>query len=108
MQSIKSTISTDVLKGTWTIGRWKVPRKAVFPAIITVLIVVGLLSPLFDLHHIHGLPSAKLYSQHLFFDAIADAGGFWAGSLCKHWYHKIPVAIAFALISTLALVTIVG
>jgi hypothetical protein len=57
---------------------------------------------------VHGLPSARLYTQHLFFDGIADAGGFYASSFCKHWYHKIPIAVAFALASTFALVTLVG
>jgi hypothetical protein len=108
MQLIKTTLSPEILHGDLKIGKRRIPRKVIFPTIIALLVVVGLLSPLFDLHHIHGFPGAKLYTQHLFFDGIADAGGFYASSFCKHWYHKVPIAVGFALISTFALVTLVG
>ena len=108
MQAVKANISSSALEGHWTLFDRKVPRRAIFPIGIALLAIVGILSPLFDLHQVHGLPSTKLYTQHLFFDSIADAGGYWASTFCKHWYHRIPVAIGFALLSTLTLVTLVG
>jgi hypothetical protein len=108
MKILTSTISPKILEGHWQVGGRRVPRKAAFPIAIALLAVAGILSPLFDLHHIHGLPGARLYSQHLFFDGLADAGGFYASTFCRHWYHKVPIAVAFALVTTLALVTLVG
>ena len=108
MQLARTTISPDILKGTLRVGRWQVSRKLVFATALVAVALAVLLSPLFNLHHIHGFPGTKLYTQHLFFDSIADAGGFYASTFCKHWYHRVPIAVAFALLSTFALVTIVG
>jgi hypothetical protein len=82
--------------------------KIAIPIAIGVVAVAGLLSPLFDLSHVHGFPGAHLYAQHLYFDGIADAGGYYAATFCKHWYHRLPIAIAFALGATFLLVTLVG
>lgn len=57
--------------------------------------------------HAHNA-SVVTYLQHLLFEAIADGGGYYASKMCSHWYHKVPLAIAFALLSTLLLVTFVG
>ena len=57
--------------------------------------------------HIHGF-SLVTYCQHLFFDGIADAGGWFAYQFCKHRWHRISIAVGFALLTTLALVTLVG
>lgn len=45
---------------------------------------------------------------HLLFDGIGDAGGYWASKFCRHAYHRIPLAMACGLISTLLMVTLVG
>lgn len=108
MKAISSTASPSLLSGSWNIRGRQVPKRAIFPLALVLLALAGILSPLFDLSHIHGFPGTKLYTQHLFFDGIADAGGFYASTFCKHWYHRVPIAIGFALVSTLALVTLVG
>jgi hypothetical protein len=77
------------------------------PLALLVLLVGGLFSPLFDLSQIHGF-SARIYSQHFYFDFIAGLGGYWASTFCQHWYHRIPLFIAIDALTTLALVTIVG
>jgi hypothetical protein len=77
------------------------------PFVLVVLLVGGLFSPLFDLSHIHGF-SAKIYTQHFYFDFIAGLGGYWASSFCSHWYHRVPLFILIDGLTTLALVTIVG
>lgn len=105
---VKAALPTDLLEGNVRVIRWSIPRKAIFPCVLVLIALAGIFSPLFNLHDIHGVPTARLFSQHLYFDSISDAGGFYAATLCKHWYHKIPVAIAFALISTFCLVTLVG
>lgn len=105
---VRAVLPANLLDGHWKIGSRHVPKKAVFPIAIGLVAAAGLLSPLFDLHHIHGFPGAHAYGQHLFFDGIADAGGFYASTFCKHWYHKLPIAVGFALGTTLALVTLVG
>lgn len=105
---VRTTLPTSLLDGYWEVRSWRIPKRAIFPLALAVLAIIGLTSPLFDLQHLHGFPGTKLYSQHLFFDGIADAGGFYASTFCKHWYHRIPIAIAFALGSTLLLVTLVG
>lgn len=97
-----------LLEGTLNLKVIQLPKRYVFPMVIVCIAVIGIRSPLFDLHHIHGFPGAKAYSQHLFWDGIADAGGFYASSFCKHWYHRIPIAIGIALLSTYLLVTLVG
>lgn len=48
------------------------------------------------------------FAWHLLFDAVADAGGYWAAKFCTHWYHRVPIAMGFGLLSTLGLVTLVG
>lgn len=48
------------------------------------------------------------YLKHLFFDGIADCGGYYASRFCKHRWHRLTLAVAFALATTLALVTLVG
>lgn len=108
MQLLKTTVSPSLLDGTWNVKGLQIPKRAIFPIALVLIALAGIVSPLFDLHHIHGFPGTKLYSQHLFFDGIADAGGFYASTFCKHWYHRIPIAVGFALGSTLALVTLVG
>jgi hypothetical protein len=108
MKAISSTASPSLLSGSWSIRGRQVSKRVIFPLALVLLALAGILSPLFDLHQVHGFPGAKLYSQHLFFDGIADAGGFYASTFCKHWYHRVPIAIGFALVSTLALVTLVG
>lgn len=77
------------------------------PLVLVVLLVGGLLSPLFDLTRIHGF-SARVYTQHFYFDFIAGLGGYWASSFCQHWYHRVPLFILIDGLTTLALVTIVG
>lgn len=103
-----ANVAPSLLEGDFNLKYVKIPRKAVFPVVLAVLAIIGLTSPLFSLHHIHGFPGAKAYSQHLFFESIADAGGFYASTFCKHWYHRLLIAIGFALVSTLILVTLVG
>ncbi len=105
---IRQAIPTNLLAGTVSLRGKRVPKKAIFPVAIAVFAVVGIFSPLFDLHSIHGIPSVKLYTQHLYFDAIGDAGGYYAATFCTHWYHRIPIAVGIALLSTLALVTVIG
>jgi hypothetical protein len=105
---IRQAIPATLLSGHWEIRSHRVPKKAVFPFVLVLFAVAGILSPLFDLSHIHGFPGMRAYGQHLFFDSIGDAGGFYAATFCKHWYHRIPIAVGIALAATLALVTIVG
>lgn len=57
--------------------------------------------------HIHGF-SATVYAQHLFFDGLADAGGWYAYQFCRHKWHRVGVAVGVALITTLGLVTLIG
>lgn len=77
------------------------------PVWLLGLLAAGLFSPLFDLSQIHGF-SAKLYTQHFYFDFIAGLGGYWASSFCQHWYHRVPLFLLIDGLTTLALVTIVG
>lgn len=56
---------------------------------------------------IHGFTLAT-FLWHLLFDGIGDAGGYWAAKFCNHWYHRVPIAMAFGLLTTLGLVTLVG
>ncbi len=64
------------------------------------------MSAIFALHP-HGF-SLIVFCQHLFFDGIADAGGYYAATFCKHRWHRILVGVSFAMVTTLALVTLVG
>jgi hypothetical protein len=105
---IKAAFPTTLLDGHVKVGHWHVPKRTVFPFVLVLVALAGIFSPLFDLNAIHGIPTAKLYAQHLYFDGIGDAGGFYAATFCAHWYHKIPIAIGIALLSTLALVTLIG
>lgn len=105
---IKAALPTNLLDGHVKVIKWRLPRRAVFPVVLLLIAVGGIFSPLFDLSAAHGIPSLKLYTQHIYFDGIADAGGFYAATFCHHWYHRIPIAVGIALISTLALVTLVG
>jgi hypothetical protein len=77
------------------------------PICLLVLLAAGLFSPLFDLSQIHGF-SAKVYTQHFYFDFIAGLGGYWASTFCHHWYHRVPLFVLIDGLTTLALVTIVG
>jgi hypothetical protein len=77
------------------------------PLALAVLLVAGLLSPLFDLSHVHGF-TAKVYAQHFYFDFLAGLGGYWASTFCQHWYHRVPLFILIDALTTFALVTIVG
>lgn len=108
MQLHRSVASASLLEGSVKIHTATIPRRLVFFVALAMLLVAGFLSPLFDLNHIHGFPGAKAYGQHLYFDGISDAGGFYASTFCKHWYHRIPIAIIFALVSTYTLVSLVG
>ena|ERR1017187_7651022 len=105
---VRQAIPKNLLEGHWEIRSRHVPKKAIFPIALMVVAIGGLLSPLFDLSHIHGFPGMHAYSQHLFFDGIGDAGGYYAATFCTHWYHKIPIAVSIALASTFALVSVVG
>jgi hypothetical protein len=108
MRAISQVLPTSLLNGHWRIrSRW-IPKKALFPVIWIIIILIGLLTPLFDLGQIHGVPSVKLYVQHLWLDSIGAAGAYYAATFCSHWYHKIPIAIAFDLGSTFLLVTLIG
>lgn len=100
--------SNNLLDGHWKIKSIKINKKLVFPLALALFIVIGLLSPLFSPLHIGPFPGMKIYSQHLFFDTIGDAGGFYAATFCKHWWHKVPIAVGFALATTYFLVTMVG
>jgi len=77
------------------------------PLVLVTLLVGGLFSPLFDLTRIHGF-SFKTYGQHFYFELVAGLGGYWASSFCEHWYHRVPLFIGVDLLTTLALVTLVG
>jgi hypothetical protein len=77
------------------------------PGALVMLLLAGLLSPLFDLSQVHGF-SLRTYGQHFYFDFIAGLGGYWASSFCQHWYHRVPLFILIDGLTTLALVTIVG
>jgi hypothetical protein len=105
---IRQSVPPNLLEGHVKIARWRVPKRGVFPVVLILIALAGIFSPLFNLHEIHGVPSLKLYTQHIYFDGIADAGGFYAATFCSHWYHKIPIAVGIALLSTLCLVTLVG
>lgn len=107
MQIVKTTCDRELLRGHWHVAGRHIPRGVVFPIGLIILAAGGLLT-LFDLHHIHHFPGLHAYGGHLYFEAIADAGGFYASTFCKHWYHRVPIAIGFALVSTYALVTLVG
>lgn len=96
------TIAATFEGGIHLNKRWMLPIGMV------LFLIVGLASPLFNLHHLHGFPGVKAYGQHLYWDSIADIGGWWAAGFCNHWYHRVPLAIFFALASTFALVTLVG
>lgn len=106
MSQIKAALPQ--LNGSWEFGSRRVPKRIIFPLIALLVVIIGILSPLFDLNHIHGVPSAKLYAQHLYFDGIGDAGGYWAATFCHHWYHRIPIAVGFALLTTFCLITLIG
>jgi hypothetical protein len=105
---LRATANPRVLDGHWVVFGRRFPRKLVFPVGMVLFAAAGIFSPLFDLNAVHGPPSFLLYAQHLFFDGIADAGGFWAATFCKHKWHQVAIATAFALASTFALITIVG
>jgi len=77
------------------------------PVMLLALLAAGLLSPLFDLGHLHGF-SARVYTQHFYFDFVAGLGGYWASTFCQHWYHRVPLFILIDALTTLALVTVVG
>jgi hypothetical protein len=55
----------------------------------------------------HGF-SLVVFIKHLFFDSIADGGGYYASRFCKHTWHRVSIAVSFALVTTFALVTLVG
>lgn len=105
---IRQSIPNSILTGHVQIGSRQIPRRAIFPIFLVLFALGGIFSPLFDLSHIHGLPTPRLFSEHLYFDSISDMGGFYAASFCKHWRHKVPIAVAIALVSTFLLVTLVG
>lgn len=105
---IRQAIPTNLLAGTISLRGRQIRKRTLLPVGIAVFAIIGVFSPLFDLHTLHGIPSAKLYTQHLYFDAIGDAGGYYAATFCTHWYHRIPIAVGIALLSTLALVTVIG
>jgi hypothetical protein len=48
------------------------------------------------------------YVRHLFFDGLGDAGGYYAATFCKHKWHRVGIAIACGLLTTLALVSLIG
>lgn len=77
-----------------------------WPIAVASYDILRAVSTLFLLH-LHGF-DISTYVQHLFFDAIADGGGYYASRFCKHRRHRIAIAVVFALLSTLALVTLVG
>lgn len=79
-----------------------------FPIFTVLLLMAGLLSPLFDLSQIHGVAGVKLYTQHFYFDFISGLGGYYAATFCTHAYHRVPLFVGIDLISTLALVTLIG
>ena|ERR1700747_2258842 len=85
-----------------------IPMKVWFPLAFIVLILGGTLTPLFDLSSIHGIPSIKLYIQHLYWDFTAGLGGYYAATLCKHAWHRWSLMIAIDLFCTLILVTLIG
>lgn len=105
---IRQAVPTNLMKGQVRILHWQIPKRAVFPLALLLIAIGGIFSPLFDLHQIHGIPSAKLYTQHIYFDGIGDAGGYYAATFCSHWYHRVPIAVGIALLTTLALVTLIG
>jgi putative Mn2+ efflux pump MntP len=57
--------------------------------------------------YIHSFSFDK-YFLHLIFDGAADAGGWYSYQFCRHRWHRVAVAVGFALITTLGLVMIVG
>jgi hypothetical protein len=48
------------------------------------------------------------YIRHLFFDGLGDAGGYYAATFCVHRWHRVAIAIMCGLLTTLALVILVG
>lgn len=105
---IRQAVPTNLLAGTVSLRGRQIPKRTIFPLLLLLLAIGGIFSPLFDLNAIHGIPSAKLYTQHIYFDGIGDAGGYYAATFCHHWYHRIPIAVGIALLTTLALVIFVG
>lgn len=49
-----------------------------------------------------------IYLRHLFFDGLGDAGGYYAATFCRHRWHRWVIAGACGLLTTLALVVLVG
>jgi hypothetical protein len=86
----------------------KISVKMWFPVVFVLLIVGGAFTPLFDLSSIHGVPTFKLYCQHLYWDFTAGLGGYYAATFCKHAWHRWAIMIAIDLFCTLVLVTLVG
>jgi hypothetical protein len=78
------------------------------PIIVITLAIAGLFSPLFNLQEIHGVANPRVYVDHFYFDFLSGLGGFWASSYCSHWYHRIALFLFIDVVSTLALVTLVG
>lgn len=50
----------------------------------------------------------ETFLTHLFFEGIADAGGYWASRFCQHTWHRVTIAVGFALVATYVLTTFVG
>lgn len=45
---------------------------------------------------------------HLGFESCATCGGYYARGFCKHTWHRITVAVVWSLVTTYALVALVG
>lgn len=85
-----------------------IPVKVWFPLGFALLLAGGLFSPLFSLSAIHGVPTFKIYCQHLYWDFTAGLGGYYAANFCRHTWHRWAIMIAIDLICTFFLVTLVG
>lgn len=52
-----------LLDGSWALGSLRLPKRAVFPLVLALIALAGVLSPLFDVRHPHGFPGVRLYTH---------------------------------------------
>jgi hypothetical protein len=48
------------------------------------------------------------YIEHLSFEGLAALGGYYARGFCKHTWHRIALAVAWSMVATFLLVSVIG
>lgn len=48
------------------------------------------------------------YLLHVGFEGVASAGGYYARGYCRHTWHRVTLAIVWTLVTTAALVALIG